>query len=56
MSKPTDFGRKFILARLSDCQDLDSLRRVWDSIALAYQRDPVILKAKDDLKQAMKDG
>lgn len=56
MSKPTDFGRKLILARLFDCHDLDSLRRVWDSIALAYQRDPVILKAKDDLKQSMEDG
>lgn len=49
----TPNGRAFVLARLSAAHDLASLRRVWDSLAHAYQRDPVVRQTKDKLKAQM---
>jgi hypothetical protein len=50
---PTNTGRAFVLARLSAAHDLASLRRVWDSLSVAYQRDPVVRQFKDKLKAQM---
>lgn len=46
-------GRKFVLSRMNQCADSAALRRVWESLADAYKRDPIIQKAKDDLKKAL---
>ena len=39
----TDHGRAFVLQRLSDAPDLDSLRRVFASLAFEYQRDEKVI-------------
>jgi len=51
----TKTGRAFVLARLSAAHDLASLRRVWDSLGVAYQRDPVVQQFKDQLKSQLGD-
>lgn len=39
----TDHGRAFVLQRLNDAPDLDSLRRVFASLSYQYQRDEQII-------------
>ncbi len=46
----TDEGRSYVLSRLSDAPNLAALRRVWESLGIEYQRDPVILAFKNQLK------
>ena len=41
----TDHGRAFVLQRLSDAPDLDSLRRVFASLSFRYQQDEQIIAA-----------
>jgi hypothetical protein len=49
----TPAGRAHIKTRLLSCPSLDALRRVWDGIAPAYQRNPEVMKLKDDMKKAL---
>jgi hypothetical protein len=46
-------GRRFVLSRMFDCADLDSLRAVWDTIADEYKRDLIVMEAKEALKKAL---
>ncbi len=48
-----DFGRAYVLSRLNDAPTLEALRRVWENLGDSYKRDPIVQKAKDDLKAAM---
>lgn len=49
----TPQGKAHVVSRLGDCPDLAALRRVWDGLAYAYQRDPEILALKDRLKKEL---
>jgi hypothetical protein len=49
----TDFGREFVKGRLYAATDLRDLKRVWETIAVAYQHDEFILALKDQLKTEM---
>lgn len=49
----TDHGRAFVIDRLATAPDLDALRRVWESLGVEYQNDPVVQKAKNDFKAGM---
>lgn len=50
----TPHGRKFVLSRLFDAPDLNALKAVWETISDEYKRDPVVVAAKDSLKEALK--
>jgi hypothetical protein len=49
----TQTGIAHCLQRMHDCPDLGALRRVWQNLGVAYQRDPVILAAKERLKETL---
>jgi hypothetical protein len=51
---PTEAGKAFVLQRLFDAPDQEALRRVWESLGVAYQKDPDIRALKDQLKANMK--
>jgi len=46
----TPEGIAHCIARLSACPDLPALRRVWESLGVAYQRDPRVLQLKEQMK------
>lgn len=50
---PTDQGRKFVIDHLKAARSLSELREVWNTIAIAYQREPVVHQTKEQLKQKM---
>lgn len=52
----TEAGRQFVLRRLGDCPDRAALRRVWESLGVEYQRDPLVQEFKDKMKEALPDG
>jgi hypothetical protein len=49
----TQTGIAHCLQRMHDCPDLGALRRVWQNLGVAYQREPVILQAKERLKETL---
>jgi hypothetical protein len=46
----TPLGIAHCIARLSACPDLPALRRVWESLGVAYQRHPRVLQLKEQMK------
>ena len=46
----TALGKAHVMRRLSRCENLSDLRRVWGNIAVAYQKDAEILARKEALK------
>jgi hypothetical protein len=50
----TPAGKAWVLQRLSGAPDREALRQVWESLAVAYQRDPDVIALKDQLKAGMK--
>ena len=49
----TPAGKAWVLKRLSDAPDREALRRVWEDLGIAYQRDPDVIRLKDELKASM---
>jgi hypothetical protein len=49
----TEHGRAFVIGRLASARNLSELADVWATIALPYQRDPIIYETKDRLKAQM---
>lgn len=49
----TKAGIAHCTARLLSCPDREALRRVWDSLGIAYQREPEISALKDRLKEEL---
>lgn len=43
----------FALTRMSECPDLDALKRVWESLSREQQRDPCIAEYKELYKRLL---
>lgn len=52
----TDYGRRFVINRLTAARNLTELAAVWGTIATAYQSDPTIHETKERLKAQMQDN
>ena len=50
---PTDPGISHCISRLTTCPDLASLRRVWEGLGVAYQKHPLVLEAKERMKESL---
>lgn len=46
----TETGIAHCIARLGQCPDLRSLRKVWDGLAFDYQRHPTVAEFKEKMK------
>jgi len=46
----TPLGIARCIARLSACPDLPALRRVWESLGVAYQREESVVQFKEQMK------
>ena len=49
----TATGKAHCVSRLTSCPDLTALRRVWESLAVAYQREPELVALKERIKADM---
>jgi len=49
----TPEGKAYVLQRLADAPTCEALRKVWDSIADEYKRDPVIQAMKNEMKASL---
>ena len=46
----TVLGRALVKARLTDCQNLDALRRLWEGLGVDYKACEEVKAHKDALK------
>lgn len=50
----TDYTRQWLMARLSECEDLPELRRVWNCVGDEYRNDARVIAARDVIEAKLK--